>query len=129
MSDIEWSADAAITWNERERAVYETGYREGGGNRQVDWFIALTEYCELPDEIDTENPTQVAEYIAHLQAEVARLTAEQRPHVRDCDDCGQRILVTPHPFVLRGVQVIDHPPICRWCDFPEDDPIHDPEVP
>ena len=66
--DTAWSADNASTWNDREKAVYETGHREGKSCRQADWNHALTEWCDLPDGIDPEDAKRVAEYIASLQS-------------------------------------------------------------
>ena len=47
---------------------YDQGYIDGGNSNNADWSFALTEYCELPEGVDDESPTQVAQYIARLQA-------------------------------------------------------------
>jgi hypothetical protein len=62
-----FDAGNARTWNEQEKAVYETGYREGGSSNGADWVFALGEFCKLPDEVDPWVPTQVASYIRRLQ--------------------------------------------------------------
>jgi len=62
-----FDAGNARTWNAEERAVYETGHREGGSDVQADWTLALSEYCELPAGIEPD-PHPVAEHIERLQA-------------------------------------------------------------
>lgn len=58
--------NSASTWNAEERAVYDTGYREGESSQLADWQVALSEGCELPDDVDVSNPWSVAAYIARL---------------------------------------------------------------
>lgn len=52
---------------------YETGYRDGESNRQADWDFALDEYCDLPEDVDTQSPVEVAQYIDRLQKQIPRL--------------------------------------------------------
>lgn len=49
---------------------FEKAYAAGESNLQADWEIALSEYCDLPEDVEPV-PTQVARYIARLQAPAA----------------------------------------------------------
>lgn len=71
--------NAANTWNEEERAAYETGHREGESCRQADWSCALDEACNLPDDVDADDPWSVARYIAKLQGQADSSTVERGP--------------------------------------------------
>jgi hypothetical protein len=49
-------------------AAWEQGHTDGESCRQADWNFALSEYCELPPDVDSESAEQVARYIARLQS-------------------------------------------------------------
>ena len=48
-------------------AHYAQGHQNGWDDRQADWSFALDEYCDLPEDVDDEDPEQVAKYITLLQ--------------------------------------------------------------
>jgi hypothetical protein len=58
-----FDANRAQTWDQRQRATYETGHREGESCRDYDWTSALENV--LPDEVEP-TPHAVAAWIASL---------------------------------------------------------------
>ena len=47
-------------------ASYEQAHEDGESCANADWDFALTEWCQLPDDVDIA-PTAIAQYIAKLQ--------------------------------------------------------------
>lgn len=47
-------------------AVAEVAYIDGHGSSQSEWFNALTEYCNIPPDVEIQ-PTLIAHYISRLQ--------------------------------------------------------------
>lgn len=60
----------ARTWDANQRAVYETGHREGESCRDFDWTDALENV--LPDGVD-DTPSAVAAWITEVQRRLAEV--------------------------------------------------------
>lgn len=69
-----FDAGVALTWNAEETATYETGYKEGGYARDVDWSLAF-EQAGLSITSDPEDAAAlIAGLFRKLATEVAYLT-------------------------------------------------------
>ena len=96
-------------WGSEEPHTYETGYREGEVNAAANWHIALTEHCELPPRIDSQDPESVAKYIHELQQQV------EAPVSRARADPSRRLLHHP-PAMCHYCGTMGEGLICWKCD-------------
>jgi methylaspartate ammonia-lyase len=83
------SAPWSQPMSDLDRPSYEVGYREGESNRQADWDLALSDYCDLPENVDID-PFAIAAYIQRLQKQVEeereRVLAEVDERLRQASD-------------------------------------------
>jgi len=58
-----------------EQAAYDQGYRDGENSAAMDWSWALTEFTDLPDDVDRDSAHAVAAYMVPL-VEFAQLVLD-----------------------------------------------------